>query len=83
MAWIFSEISAVSPSSDEPVWRYTDQGWVEASELSSPPQHSVPGPLDNVSPLIWAAVQLFVVLILLISCLDESPVPARQRTPPS
>lgn len=83
MAWIFSEISADIPSLEEPVWRYTDQGWVEISELTSPPQHTVPGPLDEVSPLIWASVQLFVVLILLISCLDEAPVSPREKMPSS
>lgn len=73
MAWIFPEISAEVSVPHEPIWRYTTQGWVDASEWASPPQHSVPGPLDNISPLLWAAIQLFAALVLLISGIDEQP----------
>jgi hypothetical protein len=72
MIWIFSDISSELSATSEPVWRYTSQGWKELAELTPPPQQSPPGVLDNVSPLVWGAIQLLAGLAILIAFAEDS-----------
>jgi hypothetical protein len=71
--WILSDRSVQSNESIEPVWRYTNHGWQELSELTPPSPAAQAGPFELVSPLVWAALQLLIALVILISFNDEAP----------
>ena len=72
MIWIFSEISAESPTTENSVWRYTNEGWKELSDVATPPTQTPTGLLDNVSPLVFAAIQLLACLTILIGFASDS-----------
>lgn len=72
MVWIFSEISAESPSTENSVWRYTSQGWVEMSDVAITPSITTSGPLDNVSPLVLGAGLLLAGMTILIGFANDS-----------
>lgn len=73
--WILAAISADTTASVEPVWRYTTEGWTELSELTPPSSSKTPGILDNVSPLVWGALQALTALAILISFSEGSQQP--------
>jgi hypothetical protein len=73
IAWILADRSAQSNETNELVWRYTNQGWQELSELSQPNPISQAGPIERISPLTWAALQLLAGLAILFSFSDEAP----------
>ncbi len=72
MIWIFSEISAESPATENSVWRYTNEGWKELSDVATPPTQTPTGLLDNVSPLVFAAIQLLACITILIGFASDS-----------
>lgn len=71
--WILSDSPLDIADAGDPVWRYTNEGWKELSELTPPPQESAPGPVDNVAPLVWGAIQLLAGLAILIGFAEEPP----------
>ncbi len=73
MIWIFSDISADIAASSEPNWRYTNEGWQELSDLTPPSPRAATGILDNVAPLVWAAIQLLAALAILIGFAEGAP----------
>jgi hypothetical protein len=72
IVWIFSEISAESPTPEHSVWRYTSQGWQEMIDMSAPPVITSSGPLDHVSPLVWGAILMLAGILILVSFANDS-----------
>jgi hypothetical protein len=72
MLWIFTDISGDVTASSEPVWRYTSEGWKELADLTPPSPQGGSGLVDNVAPLVWAAIQLLAALAILIG-FSEAP----------
>ena len=73
--WVLLSIQNLeiaTPIQIQPVWRYTDNGWIDISSTQANYVFPNETPLELLHPLFWAALQILAAAAVLVWFADEN-----------